>query len=92
MILKKKKSINDLKDLYKENRLIRFTEFLIGVLMLALAYNIFMRATNAMYGIGGVGIVINKLFGVPNYIFILGANVLLLMLIFFCIFAVNLKT
>ena len=80
MIFKKKQNISTLKNVYKENRLIRFTEFLVGIVLLSLSYNIFMRATNAMYGIGGVGIVMNKLFGIPNYLFILIANIFLLML------------
>ena len=72
-------NINVLRDIYKENRLIRFTEFFVGVFLLALSYNIFMRTTNAMYGMGGVAIVINKVFHVSNYLFILIANITLLL-------------
>ena len=65
---------------YQDNRLIRYMEFLLGIFIIAISYNIFMKTTNAMYGIGGVGIVVNKYFGIPNYLFILVANIFLLML------------
>ncbi len=75
---KRVKSVN-IGTLYKENRLIRYTEFLLGVFMMAIAYNIFMKATNAMYGVGGIAIVLNKISSIPNYItiFIIDIGLLL---------------
>lgn len=76
----KRKADVKLRDVYQENRLVRFSEFLSGIFIISVAYNIFMKATNAMYGIGGVAIVVHKYFSIPNYLFILIANIFLLLL------------
>jgi uncharacterized membrane-anchored protein YitT (DUF2179 family) len=80
MIFKRKKehvqTVNDIQ----QSKIVRFAQFLSGIFIISFAYNIFMKATNAMYGIGGVAIVVHKIFNVQNYLFILIANVLLLLL------------
>ena len=58
MFRKKITKIVSVNELYKENRLVRYTEFLLGVFMMAIAYNVFMKTTNAMYGVGGIAIVL----------------------------------
>lgn len=54
--------------IYNSDKVHRYTLFIFGVLVQALAFNIFMSPTNLTFGISGVGIVINDVFGVaPSY-------------------------
>ncbi len=58
---------------------IRYGEFVLGVLLAALAYNYFFIPNNIAYGIGGAGIILKKLYGLdPSLvIFVLDAILLL---------------
>lgn len=68
----------DHKDLFK-----RYTLLAIGCLIVALAFNIFFNQYGIVcFGVSGLSIVLSK-FGVPNSIFILCANVVLLILSYF---------
>lgn len=68
----------DHKDLFK-----RYTLLAIGCLIVALAFNIFFNQYGIVcFGVSGLSIVLSK-FGVPNSIFILCTNVVLLILSYF---------
>lgn len=74
----KKEKVNLLKQVYSEKRLFRYTEFIIGIFLISVAYNIFIQASDTMYGVGGIGIVLKKLYNIPNYITILISDLILL--------------
>lgn len=68
----------DHKDLFK-----RYTLLILGCLVVALAFNIFFKQYGIVcFGVSGLSIVLSK-FGVPNSIFILCTNVVLLILSYF---------
>lgn len=62
----------------------RYVNFIIGCLLIAVAYNIFLSPNSIVpIGIGGLAILLNKIFDIPNYLIILGFDVLLLILSYF---------
>ncbi len=57
----------------------RTIEFVIGCFIIALAYNIFVVPNNLVPGnVGGIAVIINNLFGLPNSIVIFILNIFLL--------------
>lgn len=63
---------------YRKNWIKRYLEFVIGLIVLAVAYNIFAIRCNLVYGAGGIGILVNKLTGLDPSLIILICNVILL--------------
>ncbi len=84
MIFKHKKKFeeNILKIIYSKDRLKRYVSFVIGVLIVAIAYNLFMVPSKVVYGVGGVGIILQDLFGIAPSLTIFIGSVLLLILSF----------
>ncbi len=69
-----------LNKIYAAHWLKRYITFILGLIMVAVSYNLFIRKCNVIYGVGGLGIMIEKLFSVDPAITILISNVLLLIL------------
>lgn len=68
----------DKKDLFK-----RYLFLILGCLIVAFAFNVFFNQYGIVcFGVSGLSIVLKK-FGIPNSIFILVANILLLILSYF---------
>ena len=82
MLLGKKKLLDDgvLNLIYKKDRLKRWTTFILGILITALAYNIFLLPAKVVYGIGGVGVIFNSAFNIDPSIVILIGSIFLLIL------------
>lgn len=79
----KNKNKNELvKKIYKKDRIIRYAQFLSGVFILALAFNLFILPSKIVYGVSGLGVIFNELFDIDPSIIILGSSVLLLILSF----------
>lgn len=69
---------NIIKQIYNSDRLKRYSLFIIGVLIQAAAFNIFILPSNMSFGVSGISVVLKQLLGLnPAYI-ILIANLLLL--------------
>lgn len=86
MFFKKRKEqdlSNILDKIYDHDRLIRSFEFLLGVFIVALSYNIFLLPSNIVYGVGGIGVILKKIFGITPSITIFVGSMLLLMLSYF---------
>lgn len=57
----------------------RVLEFIIGCLIVSLAYNIFIASNNLVPGgVGGIAVILNSLFGISNSTVIVIANIFLL--------------
>lgn len=67
-----------MQDIRTNKRLKRYTYFMIGVILQALAFNLFILPSDMVFGISGIAIVINQLLNVEPAYTILVANVLLL--------------
>lgn len=65
---------------YSKNRLGRFILFIFGLLLLAISYNVFSRKCNLIYGMSGIGLMINHKFGIDVSLVILTGNIILLLL------------
>jgi len=67
-----------LKKIKEEHRILRFIQFLIGLMIVSLSYNIFNRRFNLTYGVGGVGLMLNKLINVDPSVVMLSFGMVLL--------------
>lgn len=86
MFFKKRKEqdlSNILDKIYDHDRLIRSFEFLLGIFIVALSYNIFLLPSNIVYGVGGIGVILKKIFGITPSITIFVGSMLLLILSYF---------
>lgn len=82
MLFKRKHRLDEniIKEIYKKGRLKRWAEFLLGVLIVAIAYNLFLLPVKVVYGVGGLGIIFNSLFKIDPSLVILVSSVILLFL------------
>lgn len=81
MLFKKKN--NDeiiMNNIYKKDRLIRYMQFIVGVFIVAIAFNVLVLPCSIVYGMGGIGVILNKLVGIDPALVILIGDILLLIL------------
>lgn len=78
--MKKIKEISIIKEIYKKNRLIRISQFLLGLVIISAAFNLFILPSEIVYGMSGIGIILNKIFSIDPSVVILIGDVLLLIL------------
>ncbi len=58
----------------------RYSEFILGILLLALSYNFFMLPHNIVYGVGGLGVIFKRLIGAdPSIVILIGSLILLIL-------------
>ncbi len=69
-----------LAKIYHKNFLTRYIEFIVGIFLVAVSYNVFTMKCNLVYGVGGIGLMVNKIMGISPSIIILGANLVLLVI------------
>lgn len=80
---RRKKINNILDELDKKDLIKRYSLLALGCLIIAFAFNIFFNRYGIVcFGVSGLSIVVAK-FGVPNSLFILIANIILLILSYF---------
>ena len=70
------------KYVYSKKRLVRYAQFLVGVLILAVAFNLFVLPTNVVYGMGGIGVILKKIYDIDPAITILIGEIVLLLVSF----------
>lgn len=86
MFFRKKNKVDDntiIKNIYKKGRIVRYSQFLLGLLLVSCSFNIFLLPNDVVYGVGGVGVIFNKTQGINPSLIILIGSVLLLVLSFF---------
>lgn len=75
---KEKKDI--IKEIYKKDRLKRYTSFLLGIIIVALAFNIFILPNDIVYGVSGLGVIFKRTLGIdPSLVILIGSVILLLL-------------
>lgn len=78
MMLKKTFDDNTIvKEIYSSDRLKRYSLFFIGVLIQAIAFNVFILPSNMSFGVSGIAVVLKSLIGLNPSFVILLANLLL---------------
>lgn len=81
-----KKKNNDeitMNNIYKKDRLLRYIEFIVGVFIVAVAFNVLVLPCSIVYGMGGVGVILNKLINIDPALVILIGDIFLLILSYF---------
>ena len=79
-LFKRKEKVDVIKEIYSKDVLKRMILFLFGLLIVAVAFNIFILPNNIVYGVSGVAIILNHLFDLDVSLVILIGSVLLLIL------------
>ena len=64
----------------KNVNFIRYFYFIIGIIIVALTYNLFVLPINIVYGVGGIGVILKRLFGIDPSLTILIGSIFLLIL------------
>lgn len=78
--MKKIKELSIIKEIDKKNKLIRIAQFLLGLVIISIAFNLFILPSEIVYGMSGIGIILNKIFKIDPSIVILIGDILLLVL------------
>ena len=74
------KEDNVLKLIYKKDRLIRWAFFLLGLLLISVAFNVFILPNNIVYGVGGLGVILYRTNGIdPSLVILIGSIILLIL-------------
>lgn len=82
--IRKKIKENDLiKEIYNTDRVKRYFSFLLGILLSAISFNLFILPNNIVYGMSGIGVILKDLIGIDPSIVIMIGNVILLFLSYF---------
>lgn len=82
MFFKKKKIFDDnfIKNINKKGRIIRAAQFLTGVTIVALAFNLLVLPSKIVYGMNGVGVMLNSIYGIdPSLVILIGSSILLIL-------------
>ncbi len=78
-----KKEDNILKIIYQKGRVKRYIEFIIGLLIVAIAFNLFLEPNHLVSGgVSGISIITKHVFGLEPSTFIMFASICLLILSF----------
>ena len=79
--IKVNKALDEIK---RKTKIKRYINFVLGCLLVAIAYNLFLASNNIVSGgVGGVAIILNNLTGISNSLVMLIFNVFLLVLSYF---------
>ena len=79
--LKVHKALNEIE---KKTKVKRYFNFILGCLLVAVAYNLFLASNDIVSGgIGGIAIILNELIGISNSLVMLIFNIFLLILSYF---------
>lgn len=80
LFFKKKNEENIIQEIYKKDIFKRSISFILGVLIVALAFNIFMLPNNIVYGVSGLAVICKNLFGLDvSLVILIGSLILLVM-------------
>jgi uncharacterized membrane-anchored protein YitT (DUF2179 family) len=75
-----KKEDTIIKTIYKKGRFKRYIQFIFGVFLVASAFNLFVLPMKITYGVSGIAVILNNLFGYdPSIVIMIGGLVLLTM-------------
>lgn len=70
-----------LKKIYDKDKLVRLSELVLGIIIVAIGFNVFLFPSNIVTGgISGLSIIFNRYYGLNPSLFILGINLFLLLL------------
>lgn len=81
MLFKKRKNEKlILEQIYSKTRLIRYSQFIIGLLLVSVAFNAFILPNDIVYGVSGIGVILNKTLNIsPSLVILIGGITLLIL-------------
>ncbi len=80
MFFKKKVEENIIKKIYKKDIFKRYSQFLIGLFLVSVSFNIFLLPCGLIYGVSGFGVILNKLYNIdPSLVILIGSLILLIL-------------
>lgn len=81
MLFKKRKNEKlILEQIYSKTRLIRYFQFIIGLLLVSVAFNAFILPNDIVYGVSGIGVILNKTLNIsPSLVILIGGIALLIL-------------
>ena len=82
MFFKKKEEFdyNIIKKIYANSRITRYLTFTFGILLIAISYNLFVLPTKIVYGMGGIGVMLNHKFNIdPSLVILIGSTITLML-------------
>lgn len=81
MLFKKRKNEKlILEQIYSKTRLIRYSQFIIGLLLVSIAFNAFILPNDIVYGVSGIGVILNKTLNIsPSLVILIGGIALLIL-------------
>lgn len=80
MFKKKQNEESVIKNIFKKDLLVRYAEFLLGLFIVAVTFNVLVLPCSIVYGMGGVGVILNKIFSYePAFVILIGDIILLLL-------------
>lgn len=82
-LFKRIKNEDIIRQIYSRDRFSRSLTFVIGIFIVAFAFNIFMLPNDIVYGVGGLGVIFKELFSMSPSVVILISSLALLVLSFF---------
>ena len=69
-----KEKIDIIKEIYKQDKLQRYASFLVGILIVAIAFNVLLLPNDIVYGISGLAVILKKLYGIdPSLVILIGS-------------------
>lgn len=80
MLLKEKDKV--IQEIYSKTRIVRYMQFLLGLILVAFAFNAFVLPNDIVYGVSGLGVILYRLLNISPSIVILIGSLLLLLLSF----------
>lgn len=66
--------------IYSKHKFSRYVLFVLGLLLVAISFNVFTTKCNLVYGVSGVGLIFNKTLGIDTSLIVLLLNILLLLI------------
>lgn len=81
MLFKKRKNEKlILEQIYSKTRLIRYSQFIIGLLLVSVAFNAFILPNDIVYGVSGISVILNKTLNIsPSLVILIGGIALLIL-------------
>ena len=68
-----------------KEKYLRYFYFIIGIIIVSISYNSFVLPSNIVYGVGGIGVILKKIYNIDPFITIFISSFLLLILSFILI-------
>lgn len=79
-LIKRTEDNTVLKSIYKKDRLLRYAQFMLGLLLVSLAFNIFILPNNIVCGVSGLGVMLYRALGIdPSLVIMIGSIILLIL-------------